>query len=79
MLFTNLNPRSVRVVRHRRRSWAVRFEGDPDPVFIYRTQSQAIAHGILLARDRACDLVVHNDGRRRHALRRRSDADLPQH
>jgi hypothetical protein len=73
MLFVHATPGSVRVVRHRRRLWAVRFEGDPDPVFIYRTQALAIAHGLALARDRRCDLVVQNSGACRRRRNRYDD------
>ena len=77
MRFLNANPDSVRVVRHRRRYWAVRFEGDPDPVFIYHTQALAIAHGLTLARGRQCDLVIHNYRARRRPPREFDDPFRP--
>ena len=55
-------PRSVWVVRYANRFWAVLIEGQTNPVFIYRAQTLAIAHGIALARNRRCQLIIQNRG-----------------
>ena len=61
---TTTPARNVWVVRYPNRCWAVRIEGSERPVFIYRTQALAIAHGLTLARNRRCELIIQNRGAR---------------
>ena len=56
-------PKNIWVVRHHS-GWAVRVEGDSNPIFFYRTQALAMARGLILARKRRCELIVQNRQRR---------------
>lgn len=45
-------------------SWAVKAENLPSYLYVARTQREAIAYGIELARDAASQLLIHGkDGR----------------
>ena len=56
---TTARPKNIWVVRHHS-GWAVRIEGDSNPIFIYGTQGRAIGQGLTLARKRRCELIIQN-------------------
>jgi len=56
---TSTRPKNIWVARHSS-GWAVRLEGDSNPIFIYNTQGRAIGQGLTLARNRQCELIIQN-------------------
>lgn len=40
--------------------WEVKFEGDPHPINIARTQEQAITYARKMAENEKCTVVIHD-------------------
>ncbi|MFW6298256.1 MAG: DUF2188 domain-containing protein [Bacillota bacterium] len=41
--------------------WEVKFEGDPHPISIVRTQSQAITYAKQMAENEKCSVIIHDE------------------